>query len=222
MGVRKVDLSPPNTEKTLRSRHTGAKALPLPKAVCVARSNSAPGTQRCTTTSARSCISRATIEARQRHTGTGQGPLQPFPRKVAVSNEEPKSRGILQLLQMSGRVSTHALASGDLMFAESQDGRGLPVELIVRDGCLTFLSLGQVFWSDLSSDKEDQAFAERLVRCVVFGAARRLKSGRACYLVCGGGAQFAPANTHELNRWPAWSSTDRKCDVTYLRISCLR
>lgn len=151
-----------------------------------------------------------------------EGPLQPPPQKIAVMNEEPNSRDIVQLLQMSGRVSTRALASGDLIFAESQDGRGLPVELIIRDERLTFLSLGQVFWSDLSSDEEDQPFAERLVRCVVLGGARKLKSGRACYLVCGGGAQFAPVNTHELDRWPAWSSTDRKCDATYVRISCLR
>ncbi len=136
-------------------------------------------------------------------------------------NEESKSRATLRLLQANGRISKHALGSGDLIFAESRDGSGLPVELILLDERLAFLSLGQVFWSDLSSDEEDQAFAERVVRCVVFGGARTLKSGRACYLVCGDYAHFAPANARELHRWPAWTSPAREYDATPVRIGCL-
>lgn len=119
-----------------------------------------------------------------------------------------------------GYSTTHELVGGDLIYAESRSGNGMPIEMIVRDGCVTFISLGEYFWADYANSDAVQEEAVGIIRSIVFGGAAIMSGKNGCQLICGSFLLGRSADEEVLREWAPWRPTSSIYPPISLPIRC--
>lgn len=119
-------------------------------------------------------------------------------------NSAEKLRRLMLQMAAWGFMTVQRLNNADLIYGVSRHGFGLPIEIIVRDGYVTFLSLDDLYYSDYATSDDHQAEAIQILECVVGGGATLLKTAHGCHLLCGNFHANQSESREPSRRWAAW------------------
>lgn len=136
-----------------------------------------------------------------------------------MSGEE-QLRRLRSEIETWGFYTAHELPGSEIIYAESRNGSGLPIEMIVADGCITFISLGEYFWADYAASDVVQTEALGIIELVVCGGAAIIRGKHGCQLLCGTLQLDRSAKEKVLRQWSPWRPPSRVYASISLPIKC--